>query len=76
MDQTNFSDQLPDAMHLAQSPAAKQLAELLKQSNAQGLRGAMEQAAAGNFDAARETINSFLATPEAQKLLEQLRNNP
>lgn len=76
MEQTNHSDQLSEAMRLAQSPAGKQLAELLQQSNAQGLRGAMEQAAAGDFDAARETINSFLATPEAQKLLEQLRNNP
>ena len=76
MDNINQSDSFSEAMRLAQSPAGKQLATLLMQSNAQGLRSAMEQAAAGNFDEARNTINAFLGTKEGHALLEQLRNNP
>ena len=44
--------------------------------NAKGLRRAMEQAAQGDLSGARNTINAFLATPEAKELLEQLRKNP
>ena len=36
----------------------------------------MEQAAQGDLSGAKDTINAFLATPEAQDLLEQLRKNP
>ena len=76
MDHITNSDALSEAMLLAQSPVGKQLAALLQQSNAQGLRRAMEQAADGRLDEAKDTINDFLATREGQTLLEQLRNNP
>ena len=42
MDHITNSDALSEAMLLAQSPVGKQLAALLQQSNAQGLRRAME----------------------------------
>ena len=76
MDHITNSDALSEAMLLAQSPVGKQLAALLQQSNAQGLRRAMEQAADGRLDEAKDTINGFLATREGQTLLEQLRSNP
>lgn len=76
MDHITNSDALSEAMLLAQSPVGKQLAALLQQSNAQGLRRAMEQAADGRLDEAKDTINDFLATREGQTLLEQLRSNP
>ena len=76
MDHITNSDALSEAMLLAQSPVGKQLAALLQQSNAQGLRRAMEQAADGRLDEAKDTINEFLATREGQTLLEQLRSNP
>lgn len=76
MDHITNSDAFSEAMLLAQSPVGKQLAALLQQSNAQGLRRAMEQAADGRLDEAKDTINDFLATREGQTLLEQLRSNP
>ena len=75
MDHITNSDALSEAMLLAQSPVGKQLAALLQQSNAQGLRRAMEQAADGRLDEAKDTLNDFLATREGQTLLEQLRSN-
>ena len=65
-----------EAKRIASSPEAAQLKALLRQQNAQGLRRAMEQAAQGDLSGARSTINTFLATPEAKELLEQLRKNP
>ena len=62
-------DELQRAMRFASSPEAQQLKNLLQQSNAQGLKTAMEQAAKGD-------IERYLATNEAQELLKQLRNNP
>ena len=70
------SEQMQKAQRIASSPEAAQLKALLQQSNAQGLRQAMEQAAKGDYAGARETINAFLATPDARELLEQLRKNP
>lgn len=70
------SDSVQEAMRIASSPEAAQLKALLQQSNAQGLRQAMEQAALGDYAAAKNTINAFLATPEAKELLDQLRKNP
>ena len=65
-----------EAKRIANSPEAAQLKALLRQQNAQGLRRAMEQAAQGDLSGARDTINAFLATPDAKELLEQLRKNP
>lgn len=67
---------IKEAKRIANSPEAAQLKALLRQQNAQGLRRAMEQAAQGDLSGAKDTINAFLATPEAQDLLEQLRKNP
>ncbi len=69
-------EEMQQAMRFASSAQANQLKALLQQSNAQGLRRAMEQAAQGDYAAARDTINQYLATPEAAELLEHLRKNP
>ena len=69
-------DELQRAMRFASSPEAQQLKNLLPQSNAQGLKTAMEQAAKGDLSAAKASIERYLATNEAQELLKQLRNNP
>lgn len=69
-------EQMQKAQRIASSPEAAQLKALLQQSNAQGLRQAMEQAAKGDYAGARETINAFLSTPDAKELLDQLRKNP
>lgn len=68
--------ELTEAMRLAKSPAGKQLLELLQKHNAQALQSALRNAAQGNYEAARETINAFLSTPDAKALLDQLRDKP
>lgn len=66
----NFSVQ--EAMKLANSDAGRQLLALLRQESSQQLTAAMEQAAAGDYTQAKNTINQLLANPQAKQLLEQL----
>jgi len=66
----NFS--LQDAARLANTPAGKQLLELLQQSNTKNLQNAMEQAKSGNYDQAKQILAPLLASPEVQNLLRQL----
>ena len=56
---------IAEAKRIANAPEAAQLKALLQQQNAKG-----------DLSGARNTINAFLATPEAKELLEQLRKNP
>lgn len=77
MDDSEFTpEKIKQAQLLANTDAGKQLKALLEQSNAQGLKQAMEQAAAGDLAGAKRTIDAFLNTPEAAALLAQLRKNP
>lgn len=77
MENTDFTpEKLEQARLLADTPAGRQLKALLQQNNAQGLRKAMDQAAKGDYASAKQTIEAFLATPEAAALLRQLRNEP
>lgn len=69
-------DTMKKAMQFAASPEANQLKALLQQENAQGLRYAMEQAAAGNLGGAKAAIEQYLTTDDGKALLEQLRKNP
>ena len=76
MENTDFTpEKLEQAKLLADTAAGQQLKELLQQTNAKGLRQAMEQAAQGDYAAAKGTIEAFLATPEAAELLRQLRDD-
>lgn len=67
---------LAEAMRMAQSPAGQQLLALLQKQQGGQLQDALEQASTGDYAQARDTINAFLATPEAKALLEQLGGNP
>ena len=70
----NFSEiDMPEAMKLAQSDAARQLFALLNSSNQAMVNTALTQAAAGNMDQARQTLQQLLATEQAQQLLRQLQ---
>ena len=66
----NFSIQ--DAMRLAQSEAGQQLIAMLKTQNGNAVDQAMEQAAAGDFGQARQTLTALLSSPQIRALLEQL----
>lgn len=67
---------LSEAMQLAQSPAGKQLLDLLRQKNTVELQNALEKARSGDFEQARDAINALLTSPDAKALLEQLGGNP
>lgn len=66
---------IQEALRLAHSDTGQQLLALLQKQNGDSLRHAMDQAAAGNYDQVKQTMNALLASPEAQALLEQLRRN-
>ncbi len=69
-DPRKFSTQ--DAMELASSPAGQQLMALLQRSDSPQLRTAMQEASNGNFTQAQKMLGPLLASPEVQKLLQQL----
>lgn len=60
-------------LRIARSPAGKKLIELMQQNKNNSLRKAMENASSGDYDQARALIERFLATPEANALMEQLK---
>ena len=66
---------LQQAMHLAQSAAAKQLFALLQSGDQAALRSAMTLAAAGDMAGARKILDGMMASPQAQDLLRQLQED-
>ena len=66
----NFS--MEDARRMAQSEAGQQLLSLLKQSDSAQLQNAAQQAASGNYEAARQALTPLLNSPQVQALLKQL----
>lgn len=66
----NFSIQ--EAMRLANSPAGKQLMALLQKQPKEALNAAADQAAAGNLDAAKASLQAILSSKEAQAFMAQL----
>ena len=66
---------LQDAMKLAQSPAGKQLIQLLQSTGGEELRKAMAQAQSGDYSQAQKAISSLMQNPEAQRLFAQMGGN-
>lgn len=66
---------MQEAMRLAQSEAGQQLMAALRAQNTDAVSQAMEQAAAGDLEKARQSMSSLLASPQIQALLEQLRRD-
>lgn len=63
---------MQDLWRMAQSPAGKQLLQLLQQKGGDGLQQALSNAAAGNYADAKQALTDLMSDPEAKKLLEQL----
>lgn len=63
---------MQQAMLLAKSPAGQQLIALLQKNGGQEFQQAMAKAAAGDYEQAKQVLNSLLSTDEAQDLLKQL----
>ena len=60
---------MEDAVRFINSPAGKQLLDMLQKSGDPGLRAAMEQAARGDFTRAQESLRNVAANEEVQRLL-------
>ena len=60
-------------MRMAQSPAGKKLIAMLQSNNSDAMQQAMKRAAEGDYSQAKQEIEKILSTPEANRLLEQLR---
>ena len=61
-----------EALRLAKSPAGRQLMAMLQRSDSGQLQQAMQQASAGDYVKASQTLNSLLGSEEAQALLKEL----
>lgn len=71
--QKNSGDfSMQEVMRLASSPAGKQLIALLQQSGGSALQTAVQQASAGDYNEAKNTLAPLLASEEMQSLLQQL----
>ena len=66
----NFSMQ--EALRLANSDAGQKLLALLQQTDSVKLKQAADQAAAGNYENAKETLSAFLESEDIKKLIQQL----
>ncbi len=66
----NFS--LEEIMQLAKSPAGQQLMALLQKNDSKKVEQAVAQAKTGDYTKAGQTLNSMLASPDAQRLLKEL----
>ena len=63
---------LRQAQQLANTPEGKKLLELMQQQDTGQMEQAMKLASAGNYKDAGKVLQSLLASPEAQKLMQQL----
>lgn len=68
---SGFSAEQAKAM--AESDAGKKLLALLQETNGEKLQKAMEQAAAGNYQNAKEMVSSLLSSREAKALWDEMR---
>lgn len=69
--QSNEFD-LQRARELAGTDAARQLMEMLRQSDPQQLQKVLASAAGGDFRQAQQDLSGLLRDPKAQKLLKEL----
>ena len=72
--QKNSEDfSVQEAMRLAQSPAGRELIAMLQRTDSGQLQQIMQNAKTGNMTQAGQMLQTMLSSPEAQKLLDELR---
>lgn len=64
--------EMAELMRFAKSDAGKQLMSTLQKNNSAALHTAMAQANARDYEALKQTVQSFLATPEAKAIIETI----
>ncbi len=62
-----------EAMRMAQSDLGQQLLSLIKSQNSQQYQKAASEAATGDYQKMKQTLQGLLSSPEVRTLLEQLR---
>ena len=72
MDKKSGDFSMEDAVRFVNSPAGRQLMELLRRSEDPGLRQAMEQAARGDLEQAKRSLSSVAADQQVQQLLRKM----
>ena len=63
---------MEQAKALAGSPAARELMALLRQKGGDELQNALNKAAQGDMEAAKQALSPLLSSPEVQQLLKKL----
>lgn len=63
---------MEQAKALAGSPAARELMALLRQKGGDVLQNALNKAAQGDMEAAKQALSPLLSSPDIQQLLKQL----
>ncbi len=63
---------MKEAKRLAGTPAGKQLAQLLQQTDQQALNDVVAKAKQGNYQDAAAQLQQLLSSPQAQALLKEL----
>lgn len=71
-DNRSMDFSIQQAMALAKTPAGQQLLAVLKKSGGEDARIAMEKAAAGELQEAKQAVSALLNNPEIRELLKQL----
>ena len=66
---------LQQAMQLAQTPEGRQLFALLQSTQPGTLQQAMDNAASGDMQQLKQTVQSFMQSREAMALLEKMRGS-
>ena len=64
---------LQQVMQLANSDTGRKLLQLLQSTQGETLQSAMDQAAAGNYDQLKKTVQGMLANEQARQLVEKMR---
>lgn len=68
----NKQDAMREAMRMAQTVEGQQLIRILQNSREIDMQAALQKAAAGDFDSAKQAISAAMNNPEVQKLLQKL----
>lgn len=71
----NSDFSMEQAMKMAQSDAGKELFALLKSTQGDRLRTAMDQAASGDMEQVKKTMEEIMASRQAQELFAKMRGD-
>lgn len=66
---------MQEAMKMAASPTGQQLLNLLRSSDSEQLNQAMQMAASGNYEGAKQILNQMLQDPQAKAILTRMGGN-